>query len=216
MDFANSGSTASLHSQSSVSDDSLLAFIDSPATEQSIDVIQDMYSLLKTEYSIPEDSTWTENARVFTEHFVEAKMWKGERLLRTLQGRSSLPEHREYFSESGDRICAGKRILVIGAGPVGLRFAIEAAFMGAKVDLIEMRDSFSRNNCLHLWPFLVEDLKGLEAKMFYGKFCSGQLDHICIRAAQVILMKICLILGELYDTLSIVGLIPQGIRVFVN
>ncbi|KAI6653684.1 Protein-methionine sulfoxide oxidase MICAL3-like [Oopsacas minuta] len=195
MDFGNSGSTASLHSQSSISDDSLLAFIDSPATEQSIDTIQELYSQLRQEYNIPEDSNWTENARLFTERLSDSKIWKGERLLRTLLGRSSLPEHREYFGDTEERICEGKRILVVGAGPVGLRFAIEAAFMGAKVDLIEMRNSFSRNNCLHLWPFLVEDLKGLEAKMFYGKFCSGQLDHICIRAAQVILMKICLILG---------------------
>ena len=195
MDFINSGSTASLHSQSSISEDSLLAFIDSPASEQSMEVIQEMYSQVRQEYRIPEDSTWTENALLFEERLSEVKAWKGERLLKTLLGRSSLPEHREYFGDTGDRICEGKRILVIGAGPIGLRFAIEAAFMGAKVDLVEMRDTFSRNNCLHLWPFLVEDLKGLEAKMFYGKFCSGQLDHISIRAAQVILMKICLILG---------------------
>ena len=201
LDFLSSGSTTSLHSQSSLNDDSLLAFIESSATEQSMDAIQDLYAQVKLDYLIPDQSTWPENAQLFSERLNESRLWKGERLLRTLLQRSSLPEHREYFGDNGDCICKGKRILVIGAGPVGLRFAIEAAFMGAQVDLVEMRDSFSRNNCLHLWPFLVEDLKSLEAKMFYGKFCSGQLDHICIRAAQVILMKICLILGKCNRTI---------------
>lgn len=50
--------------------------------------------------------------------------------------------------------------------------------MGAKVVVIEKRDSFSRNNVLHLWPFTIHDLRGLGAKKFYGKFCAGALDHI--------------------------------------
>lgn len=50
--------------------------------------------------------------------------------------------------------------------------------MGAKVVVIEKRDSFSRNNVLHLWPFTIHDLRGLGAKKFYGKFCAGAIDHI--------------------------------------
>ena len=71
------------------------------------------------------------------------------------------------------------RVLVVGAGPVGLRAAIEAALLGAKVDLVEKRTDFSRNNSLHLWPFLINDLRALGAKKFYGKFASGNIDHIC-------------------------------------
>lgn len=67
---------------------------------------------------------------------------------------------------------------MIGAGPCGLRTAIEAAFLGCKVVLLEKRDSFSRNNVLHLWPFLITDLKNLGAKKFFGKFCAGAIDHI--------------------------------------
>ena len=67
---------------------------------------------------------------------------------------------------------------MIGAGPVGLRSAIEAALLGAKVEVVEKRSDFSRNNVLHLWPFLLTDLRNLGAKKFYGKFCSGDLDHI--------------------------------------
>lgn len=44
--------------------------------------------------------------------------------------------------------------------------------------VIEKRDSFSRNNVLHLWPYTIHDLRGLGAKKFYGKFCAGAIDHI--------------------------------------
>lgn len=59
-----------------------------------------------------------------------------------------------------------------------MRTAIELAFLGAKVVLLEKRDAFSRNNVLHLWPFTIQDLRGLGAKKFYGKFCAGSIDHI--------------------------------------
>lgn len=72
--------------------------------------------------------------------------------------------------------------LIIGGGPCGLRTAIEMALMGAKVVVIEKRDSFSRNNVLHLWPFTIHDLRGLGAKKFYGKFCAGAIDHISKRS----------------------------------
>lgn len=68
--------------------------------------------------------------------------------------------------------------LVVGAGPCGLRVAIELALLGARVVLLEKRDSFSRNNVLHLWPFTIHDLRALGAKKFYGRFCTGTLDHI--------------------------------------
>lgn len=68
--------------------------------------------------------------------------------------------------------------VIIGAGPCGLRTAVELSFMGARVVLLEKRDSFSRNNVLHLWPFTIHDLRGLGAKKFYGKFCAGSIDHI--------------------------------------
>lgn len=68
--------------------------------------------------------------------------------------------------------------LIIGAGPCGLRTAIDLSFLGAKVVVIEKRDAFSRNNVLHLWPFTIHDLRGLGAKKFYGKFCAGSIDHI--------------------------------------
>ena len=68
--------------------------------------------------------------------------------------------------------------LIIGGGPCGLRTAIELALLGCKVVVIEKRDTFSRNNVLHLWPYTIQDLRGLGAKKFYGKFCAGSIDHI--------------------------------------
>jgi len=99
--------------------------------------------------------------------------WKAKSLFQLYDGRA---RQAEYCNQ---RACAEKRVLVIGAGPVGLRAAIEATFLGAKVDLVEKRTAFNRNNALHLWPFLISDLKVLGAKKFYGRFCSSTIDHIC-------------------------------------
>lgn len=70
------------------------------------------------------------------------------------------------------------QVLVIGAGPCGLRAAIEAQLLGAKVVVVEKRDRITRNNVLHLWPFVIHDLKALGAKKFFGRFCAGAIDHI--------------------------------------
>lgn len=69
-------------------------------------------------------------------------------------------------------------MLIIGSGPCGLRTAIEVALLGGKAVVVEKRDRFSRNNVLHLWPFLITDLKNLGAKKFFGKFCAGSIEHI--------------------------------------
>jgi hypothetical protein len=66
----------------------------------------------------------------------------------------------------------------------------------------------SRNNVLHLWPFVIQDLRSLGAKKFFGKFCAGSIDHISIRQLQCILLKVALILGvEFYESVSFDSLI---------
>uniref|UniRef100_A0A4W3H9L9 Molecule interacting with CasL protein 1 n=1 Tax=Callorhinchus milii TaxID=7868 RepID=A0A4W3H9L9_CALMI len=128
--------------------------------------------------------------------------WKAKALWTKLDKRAS---HSDYGQ---GQACSGTKCLVLGAGPCGLRTAIELAFLGAKVILIEKRDTFSRNNVLHLWPFTIHDLKTLGAKKFYGKFCSGCLDHISIRQLQLMLLKVALILGiEIHVNVEFKGLI---------
>jgi hypothetical protein len=101
--------------------------------------------------------------------------WKCQTLWNKLDKRAEL---LTYKTRDKKKPCAKNNVLIIGCGPCGLRFAIEAALLGAKVVVLEKRSSFSRNNVLHLWPFLIVDLKNLGAKKFFGRFCAGTLDHI--------------------------------------
>ena len=61
--------------------------------------------------------------------------------------------------------------------------------------VVEARTSFPRNNDLQLWKDLIEDLKMLGLKKLYGKFASGNINHISIKVLQTTLLKICCMLG---------------------
>lgn len=132
--------------------------------------------------------------------------WKAKALWTKLDKRAS---HQDYKQ---GKVCTKNKCLVLGAGPCGLRTAIELALLGAQVVVLEKRESFSRNNVLHLWPYTIYDLRGLGAKKFYGKFCTGSLDHISIRQLQLILLKVSLLLGvEVHNGVEFQGLIePSG------
>ncbi|XP_054633852.1 protein-methionine sulfoxide oxidase mical3a isoform X1 [Dunckerocampus dactyliophorus] len=141
--------------------------------------------------------------RVFY-HKLKSKLnyWKAKALWAKLDKRAGQKEYKK------GRACTNSKCLIIGAGPCGLRTAIELAFLGAKVVLLEKRDAFSRNNVLHLWPFTIQDLRGLGAKKFYGKFCAGAIDHISIRQLQLMLLKVALLLGiEIHVNVEFKGLI---------
>ena len=56
--------------------------------------------------------------------------------------------------------------------------AIEGALLGARVVVVEMRDYVTRNNVLHLWPFVIHDMKGIGARVFKPKFCVGSREHV--------------------------------------
>ncbi|XP_045552961.1 protein-methionine sulfoxide oxidase mical3a isoform X3 [Salmo salar] len=128
--------------------------------------------------------------------------WKAKALWAKLDKRAGQKEYKK------GRACTNSKCLIIGAGPCGLRTAIELGFLGAKVVLLEKRDAFSRNNVLHLWPFTIQDLRGLGAKKFYGKFCAGAIDHISIRQLQLMLLKVALLLGiEIHVNTEFKGLI---------
>nr|XP_056703666.1 F-actin-monooxygenase MICAL3 isoform X2 [Euleptes europaea] len=137
-------------------------------------------------------------------HKLKSKLnyWKAKALWAKLDKRGC---HKDFKK---GKACANTKCLIIGAGPCGLRSAIDLSFLGAKVVVIEKRDAFSRNNVLHLWPFTIHDLRGLGAKKFYGKFCAGAIDHISIRQLQLILLKVSLILGvEIHVNVEFQGLV---------
>lgn len=150
--------------------------------------------------------------------------WKAKALWKKFDARAS---HKCY---ARGKVCPNTRVLIIGAGPCGLRTAIEAQLLGAKVVcklfllkvtstnypeilqvVIEKRDRMSRNNVLHLWPFVIEDLRALGAKKFFGKFCAGAIDHISIRQLQCILLKVALLLGvEVHTEVSFERLVEPN------
>ncbi|XP_016913342.2 F-actin-monooxygenase Mical isoform X4 [Apis cerana] len=130
------------------------------------------------------------------------RSWKAQALWKKFDQRAN------YKCYNRGKACPNTRVLIIGGGPCGLRSAIEAQLLGAKVVVVEKRDRMSRNNVLHLWPFVIHDLRALGAKKFFGKFCAGSIDHISIRQLQCILLKVALILGvEFHESVSFDALI---------
>lgn len=90
---------------------------------------------------------------------------------------------------------AGKRVLVVGAGPCGLFQAVLLQLLGADVTIYEARTSYERNNVLHIWPTTLNELQSIGIRFFFGTFCTGELHHISIKALQLALTKIALIVG---------------------
>ncbi|OWZ04173.1 hypothetical protein PHMEG_00023967 [Phytophthora megakarya] len=97
------------------------------------------------------------------------------------------------------RPAVNKRICIVGAGPVGLRAAIDLAFLaflGGNVSVLEKRTKFSRENMLHLWPWVVQDLASLGAKVLFKNFCKSKTYfHVSTRQLQVLLLKVALLVG---------------------
>merc|ERR1712222_117577 len=125
------------------------------------------------------------------------KSCQGMNLFKMLDERTKHPVYQENMQ------AANTRVTVVGDGPCGLRTAIEAQLLGARVTVIEKRTSFTRNNVLHLWPWVIEDLKSLGAKNFYPRFCTGTMNHISIRRLQCILLKTALVFGvEIFGGVS--------------
>jgi len=121
--------------------------------------------------------------------------WKANELWKKYDKRASLKDYLLTNNKMNSSDHKDLNVLIIGGGPVGLRLSIECALLGLRCTIVEKRDKFSRNNVLHLWPYTIVDLKNLGAKLFYGKFCAGSIDHISIRKLQCILLKVALLFG---------------------
>lgn len=100
--------------------------------------------------------------------------------------------HSELSSPSVER-----RVLVAGAGPGGLRAAIEMCLLKCEhVVVLEKRDTFSRVNVMRIHAEDMDELvKGYGARDFYRKISLQERDVIAIRRLQIVLAKIALCLG---------------------
>lgn len=94
------------------------------------------------------------------------------------------------------------RVAVCGAGPCGLRTALELALLQTKVSVLEKRseaEACSRINRVHLWEWCKQDLLSWGAKTFDppGGSFGGDNDfcHIGIGELQLVLLKNALLLG---------------------
>ncbi|KAJ3277111.1 [F-actin]-monooxygenase mical3 [Terramyces sp. JEL0728] len=87
-------------------------------------------------------------------------------------------------------------VLISGAGPCGLRSAIECALLGYQVTIYELRSECSRHNILKTWESTANDLIGLGIKIFLPSFKAygGNL-HIGTNELQLFLLKVSLLLG---------------------
>lgn len=134
--------------------------------------------------------------------------WKAKQLWAKLDDRCRRPEYcdmplstRGGLGGVSSRGFASQpmRAVVIGAGPSGLRSAIELRLLGASVVVVERRERFSRLNRLHLWRWCGEELKALGARCLeppptdFG--ADPDLLHIGIGELQTLLLKTALLLG---------------------
>lgn len=88
---------------------------------------------------------------------------------------------------------AGVKSVIVGAGPVGLRTAIEMALLEADITVLEMRTQFTRHNILHLWDWVCTDLLdlGCPGSEILGK----SFFHVGTRNLQLLLTKLLLVMG---------------------
>lgn len=123
--------------------------------------------------------------------------WKAKKLWKLLDERCSRSEYEDSPCSGGQ--LAGRRAVVIGAGPCGLRAGIELRLLGARVTVVDRRTKFSRINQLHLWSWCGEELKALGARVLeppppdFGS--NPDLLHVGISDLQKLLLKVALLLG---------------------
>ncbi|GAB6020606.1 hypothetical protein CHUAL_003283 [Chamberlinius hualienensis] len=100
-----------------------------------------------------------------------------------------------YITSPSTNCCAKRKILIVGAGPTGLRMAIESRFLGADVVIVDSRTTFARYNIAYLWQQAVDDLQSLKPRHFCSDFFTGSHNTISIRQLQFLLLKYALCLG---------------------
>ena len=82
----------------------------------------------------------------------------------------SIPRFEKQMDQAFE--LSGKSVAVVGAGPIGLRLALEASLLGAQVQVFDARQGFTRMNILKLWDWASMDLLELGAKHLLPNFLS--------------------------------------------
>lgn len=139
--------------------------------------------------------------------------FKGQRLFKTLDDttkrREKLVKEREkegheapkvfdILKEDSDEVLNKNdtfNVVVSGAGPCGLRSAVECLLLGMSVTVLEKRTEFSRVNILMTWQQTMSDLVSVGAKYWYPQLKTHGMTHMGTREMQLCLLKTMLILG---------------------
>jgi hypothetical protein len=131
-------------------------------------------------------------------------MWKGldshfeaEEYQKSAKVYDEFLKKRDEYREDNKKIYPQERnILIIGAGPAGLRMAIEAAFLKFNnIVVAEKKNFFDRTEILEAWPFDLIDLRDLGVRDLYTNFGVRGHDLISTKRLQLCLLKLALILG---------------------
>eukprot|EP00439_Symbiodinium_sp_Y106_P042634 s3039_g5.t1 len=77
--------------------------------------------------------------------------WKATQVWKLLDAQLGKDDHAA-------KPLQGKSVVVVGAGPVGLRMALQLALVGTSVTVLEKRGEFVRINRLHLWDWVKQVL----------------------------------------------------------
>ena len=115
------------------------------------------------------------------------------KLLRERRARCS---SAGYSPSKGDQNHSST-VVVSGAGPCGLRAAVELRMLGHEVHVVEKRRSFSRHNIIKTWPETIADLLGFGLQLFIPSFKPHGHCHLGIRQVQIVLLKAALLFGQL-------------------
>lgn len=105
----------------------------------------------------------------------------------------------QHGIDNGVYVTTGN-ILICGAGPVGLRAAVEAAMLGFQTTVVEKRTTFSRANILMLWERTWTDVMSLGAKIYMPHLPTQARDdgvkyYMGTRELQLTFLKTALMCG---------------------
>jgi hypothetical protein len=111
---------------------------------------------------------------------------KHKQLFSVLDGRWALNESLRKWK------LRTLNVVVSGAGPCGLRAAVELALLGHSVTIVELRGECSRHNILKTWIPTIDDLMNLGLRSFVPGFKPHGHLHLGTRELQLTLLKACL------------------------